>query len=112
MDDFLINTDYNNQKILFESMQTLTMTIGNPVAFFNYTHGLGYVPVVRVWYEPEPGKWRPISTRQMQNYSPFEYISLVGTFSVDTETLQVEVRYLDMTFPISCRILVRVYLDD
>lgn len=108
MDSFLINTDYNNQKIMLNAQEYVDFSVSYT---WSYNHGLGYIPVVRVWYEPEPGRWRPISTRQMQNASPFSYLALTGTFSVDTSVLEVELRDSD-GFSAGCNIWVRVYYDN
>lgn len=110
MDNFLINTDYNNQKILLNTSQTLNVGSPSFVGTYNYNHQLGYIPVVRVWYEPLPGQWYPLTTRQMQNASPLSYLELTGTFWVDTTSLEVEIRNFGVAA--TCNIWVRVYFDD
>ena len=109
MDDFLINTDYNNQKIMLNTSYAVDTSSGT--GLYVFSHDLGYIPVVRVWYEPTAGQWRPLSTRQMPNSSPFSYLALTGTYSITTSTLEVEIRDSDNITP-SCNIWVRVYYDD
>lgn len=57
------STAFNYQKIAMDD--SLTQNIGIGTTDVTILHNLGYIPSVRVWYDPALGKRFPISTWQI-----------------------------------------------
>lgn len=110
MSDFLLNTDYNNQKILANGFVTLNIGSPNFGDTFTLAHNLGYIPAARVWYEPKPGQWMPLSVRQYTQGTPFDYYEITGQFYLTTTDLVVNIRNAGIASTV--RVWLRVYLDD
>lgn len=62
VDNTNFSTGFNYQKIAFKDSDTVTVPNNTPnYSTHTITHGLGYIPSVRVWYDPELGRRFPIS---------------------------------------------------
>lgn len=109
-EDFLLNTDLNNQKILLNTQQTLDVGSPGYEGTYSYDHNLGYIPSARVWYEPVSGRWYPITIRQYNDSVSFGFLELLGDYSITTTSITVRVRNLGVGS--SCNVWVRLYLDD
>lgn len=109
--DFLLSTDLNNRKILYDN--TVPVFVGSPVfsGSFTYDHDLGYIPSFSVWYEPIPGRWYPLSTRLYNDASSGFYVEIVGEARVNTSQIVVDLRNLGISYS-NCNVRLRVYLDD
>lgn len=72
INEALFNTDYNYQKVALSGSGTSTITNNTP-NFTNVTisHDLGYIPSVRVWYDPDNGRRFPISQEQYTDDTSF-----------------------------------------
>lgn len=72
INEALFNTGYNYQKVALSG--TGTSTIANdPLNYASVTipHDLGYIPSVRVWYNPDNGKRFALSEEQYTDDTTF-----------------------------------------
>lgn len=111
MSNFLINSDFNNQKILIDEVIVAAAWEDTLVI----DHGLGYIPVAKVWYEAVPGQWFPSSTRQytdgFSGGGSGVYVEKQCVFMLSTTQCIVEVRDLGSS-GLPTNVHVRIYLDD
>lgn len=111
MSNFLINSDFNNQKILID--EVIVAAAGGDTLAIN--HDLGYIPVAKVWYEAVPGQWFPSSTRQyMDGFSgggSGVFVAKQCVFMLSTTQCIIEVRDLGSS-GLPTNVHVRIYLDD
>ncbi len=76
------------------------------------THGLGYVPRARVWYEPVAGEIWPMTDKQFSNSDggPGTTLSLLGSYYLTSSGLYVRIRYNSTAG--SKRFYWRIYADE
>ena len=87
------STSFNYQKVAFEGSQTIAVSASSSYSTIKtVAHGLGYIPSVRVWYDPGLGRRLPISIEQYQDDDfSTNYTNLVTTRAyLTTTTLVIE----------------------
>ena len=108
---FLINTDDNIQKEYINLPITISLPSSATYVDTLVTHGLSYIPSARVWYEPSPGKWYPLSLVQMQDGVLLDAIQISGSYSLSTSDLIISLVNLSGSAK-DVNVWARVYLDD
>lgn len=114
----LWSTSQNLQKIYLNSSQTVSVPVSGgppviPTDVLTVTHGLGYVPTARVFYEPVSGELWPISPNQYSNADggPGTTLDVFGRFYLTTTTLIVSLANLGAT-AVDIPIYYRIYADE
>lgn len=111
----LLSTRFNILKIYENgsdtvSVATITPPIDPPIDYLLSTHGLGYIPRARVWYEPVAGQIWPMSPLQFNNADggPGTALTTLGVYYLTSSGLYVRIR----TSPgANINFYWRIYLD-
>lgn len=110
----IFSTRYNFQKIYDDD--EVTLSIANIVSLTNYTlvtHDLGYVPTVRVFYEPVSGQLWPLSRNQYGNFAGGSGTTLFVTGTVFATSTQIRVAISNGSGSSqSIKFAYRIYLDE
>lgn len=106
--NFLINSEYNNQKIFINNIITFTSLY--PFTDLEYAHGLGFKPVVRVWIESSQGEWYPLASVQVFDGISFDMIEFIGFVGVDNDNIYIRIQN-ESGSSATKRIFIRAYLD-
>lgn len=61
--DISFSSLFNYQKLAFNTSQTESVGVGTTTV--TISHNLGYIPSIRVWYDPALGRRIPITTWQI-----------------------------------------------
>lgn len=109
-----ISTRYNFQKIYLNSSSTVSLAnTVTPTEYTLVTHSLGYIPTVRIFYEPVAGQLWPMSPNQYANIDggPGTTLSVYGS-PVVTDS-EIKVRVVNASGGIKDVVFYwRIYLDE
>jgi hypothetical protein len=89
----LFATGYNYQKVALKNSGTVVVPNNTPNFDTNtITHSLGYIPSVRVWYDPGNGRRFPISEEEYTDDTSFtsETNQVVARAYLTTTTLVIQ----------------------
>lgn len=109
----IFTSQRNYQKVYINDSGTFSVaTTAGGVSIQLATHNLGYVPTVRVYYEPIANQIWPISRDQYDNFKggPGTTLFMVGSARVTTTGLFVDIINLSGS-PQNVKFYWRVYLD-
>lgn len=108
--NFLLTTDQNIQKQYINVNQTFTIPANFQYNEYVINHSLGYIPSVRVWYEPISGFWYPLSMVQMTNNTTAS-INILGNYMITTESIIINLANFSGSSA-NVNVLARIYLDN
>lgn len=93
--------------------KTIGTTSGTPTSILLYTHNLGYIPRVKVWYEPVAGELWPLVINQYSNLDggPGTTIYVYGYVKITTSAVYAVV-HNDSGSSQNVPFKWRVYLDE
>lgn len=117
INNFVLSSRFNIQKIHPDFDKSVTISIPSASSAVQIqdivTHSFGYVPFVRLFYEPVPGELWPFSPSQFDNHDggPGTTLEIFGNPILSTSKLSVRVvnasgSAQDVTFH------YRIYLDE
>ncbi len=109
----ILSTRYNFQKIYLND--SVVISVANVVPFTEYSlvvHGLGYIPTVRVFYEPVAGQLWPLSPGQYSNLNGGTGTPLNITGGVVVDNNEVRVRLSNASSTADVRFYYRIYIDE
>lgn len=106
---FILSTDHNIQKVYIDNTGVATVPIsGFPPDIYStvmtISHGLGYIPNVRMWYEPVAGQIWPLTPAGSD-------LLIFGRYYVTTTDVVVELANLSAV-QASVPLHWRIYLDE
>lgn len=110
----VIFTDNRNyQKVFINDTGVFSVaTTAGGVDIQLAVHNLGYIPTVRVYYEPVANQIWPLARDQYSNFKggPGTILNIIGSIKLTTTTLSVNVINLSGS-PQDIRFYWRIYLD-
>lgn len=112
----LASTSTNMQKIVLNDSTTVSVPVstGFPLSYDATTisHGLGYIPTARVFYEPISGELWPLSPNQYSNADggPGTTLDIYGRCYLTTTDLVIELANVSGS-PVNVPLYWRVYAD-
>lgn len=117
--NFIFSTQYSLPKIYLDDQDTLAVAVSSggpppsPSDLPLATHDLGFVPNVRVWYEPVSGELWPLSPNQYSNLDGGSgtMLDVFGRAYATTTELRVEL-YNFGASEASVPVHYRVYCDE
>jgi hypothetical protein len=95
-------TAFNYQKLAVNSSRTDAVAVGT--TNLSISHDLGYIPSIRVWFDPELGIRAPVSTWQITE------LNSVGVRAYLTTTT-LEIQIANPATPKNITTWYRIYYD-
>ena len=104
---------FNFLKIYSNNSGTFTVSSASSSSILLETHGLGYIPRVKVWYEPISGELWPLVINQYDNSDggPGTTLTKIGNPRVTSNELYVDITNIS---GVSSDVVFRwrIYLDE
>lgn len=109
---FKLTTRYNIQKKYVDFTTTVNVSGATLTEYTLYTHGLGYIPTARVFYEPVSGQLWPVTREQYATSGGGSGTQLNVTGDIVITSTQIIARLVNAGAAADVTFTGRIYVDE